>query len=184
MDAPSDMTDSDRWMTYGELGSVRRISRVSAVRLARRMKWSRQKGNDGFARVLVPVAWQEPAGDRTRDNPDDTHEEGPGVAADTTAAIAALEAAVTMLGKQLDHERTRADVAQGRLDDVQGKLADLQAELAAAMEVADRSSSELQAAQIAASEAQADAAELRQAEAARAGQGRLARLRAAWRGQP
>ena len=42
---------------------------------------------------------------------------------------------------------------------------------------------ELAAAQIGQAEAEADAAELRQAEAARKGRGRLARLRAAWRGE-
>ena len=50
------------------------------------------------------------------------------------------------------------------------------------MELANRSAAELQAAQIALGEAQAGAAEFEQArEAARAGEGLLARLRNAWR---
>src|ERR1700733_4154510 len=90
---------------------------------------------------------------------------------DAPAAVAALQAAVTMLGDQRSHERTRADVAQGRLDDLQSKLVDTQAELAAAMGVADRATAELDAVQMALSEAEADAAELRQAEAARKARG-------------
>jgi hypothetical protein len=44
----------------------------------------------------------------------------------------------------------------------------------------DRALADLQAAQIAQAEAEADAAELRQADAARRARGRWARIRAAW----
>ena len=134
MDAPLESDEAGRWMTYGQLAAARRINRASAERLARREKWRRQKGNDGFARVLVPLTFIEPAGDKTRDNP--PHEQGE--APPGTDAIAALQAAVTMLGEQLAHERTRADTAQAHLDGLRSKLADAQAELAAAMDVADR----------------------------------------------
>jgi hypothetical protein len=47
----------------------------------------------------------------------------------------------------------------------------------------DKLESELESEKIARAEAEADAAELRQAQVTRAGQGRWARLRAAWLGE-
>ena len=51
------------------------------------------------------------------------------------------------------------------------------------MDRADRAAAELQAAQIALGEAQADAAEVRQAFDASRSPGRWARIRRAWRGE-
>jgi hypothetical protein len=62
------------------------------------------------------------------------------------------------------------------------KLADAQTELAAAQDQAEAVCAQAAVAQMAQAEAEADAAELRQAEASRKDRGRLARLRAAWRG--
>ena len=64
-------------MTYGALAKIRGITRPSAERLARRMKWSRLGGNDGFARVLVPLAFIEPAGDKGKDGPREGQGEPP-----------------------------------------------------------------------------------------------------------
>lgn len=44
-----------RRMTYAELASVRGISITSARRLVLRHRWSRQIGNDGIVRVIVPL---------------------------------------------------------------------------------------------------------------------------------
>ena len=43
-------------MTYAELATVRGTSQPSAQRLVRRRGWSRQVGNDGVVRVLVPLS--------------------------------------------------------------------------------------------------------------------------------
>ena len=48
--------DGARRMTYAELAAVRGTLQPSAERLARRRGWPRQVGNDGVARVLVPLA--------------------------------------------------------------------------------------------------------------------------------
>jgi septal ring factor EnvC (AmiA/AmiB activator) len=207
MDSHQDMTGEARWLTYGQLASVRRISRGSAVRLARRMKWARQAGNDGFARVLVPVAWQEPAGDRTRDNPDDATEEGPRDSDASVAFQAALIAVREAHAGEVAALQTRANIAESfaselrsRLDEQAAAAAELRRELEAAKagveqveqgrETAEARADELRTrldeleAQLAARQEAVDAAEaLRQAEAARTGQGRWARLRAAWRGE-
>jgi hypothetical protein len=50
-----------RWMTYRELGKARGISAASAARLAYRKEWQRQPGNDGAARVAVPLGEDQPS---------------------------------------------------------------------------------------------------------------------------
>ena len=50
-----DITPATRRMTYPELGKARGISAKSAERLAQRRRWPRQIGNDGMARVVVPI---------------------------------------------------------------------------------------------------------------------------------
>ena len=46
-------------MTYAEIGKARGISAASAKRLALRHGWRKVAGNDGLARVSVPVTWLE-----------------------------------------------------------------------------------------------------------------------------
>lgn len=99
-----------------------------------------------------------------------------------------MEVAVTALREQLERAEGRADraetaatVLRQRFEDLTAKLADAQAELAAAMDQTGDAQRELEAVQIALGEAEADAAELRQAEDARRARGLVARLRAAWR---
>jgi hypothetical protein len=167
-DATSDVT----WMTYAELGLARGISAASAKRLAIRRHWRRRPGNDGTARVAVPMTEATPREDRAGDD-----------ASDVTKAVTALEAAVTALREQLERAEGRADraetaatVLRQRFEDLTAKLADAQAELAAAMDRAEQ-------AQDRAREAEGAAAELSRADDARKGRGRWARIRAAWRGE-
>lgn len=49
------MADDIRWMTYTELAEALGIGPDSARNLVRRKRWPRQTGNDGLARVGVPV---------------------------------------------------------------------------------------------------------------------------------
>ena len=213
MDAPLELDEAGRWMTYGALAKIRGITRPSAERLARRMKWRRQGGNDGFARVLVPVAFIEPAGDRAKDRPHEGQGEPPRDSDASVAFQAALIAVREAHAGEVVALQTRANVAESfaaelrvQLDDAQSELAMARAQVldavrtTAAIERAEAGLRheldgakaeaseatglrlELEAAQIGLSEAQADAAELRQAEVARKGRGRWARLRLAWRG--
>ena len=124
MDAPLESDEAGRWMTYGQLAAARRISRSSAERLARRMKWSRLGGNDGFARVLVPVAFIEPAGDKGKDRPREGQGEAPpgthAAAAFQTAMAAVREAhagEVGVLRDQLANSEKRAVRAEIRADE-------------------------------------------------------------------
>jgi hypothetical protein len=52
-------TGDTRSLTYAEIGKARGISAASAKRLALRHGWRKVAGNDGFARVSVPVTWLE-----------------------------------------------------------------------------------------------------------------------------
>lgn len=80
----------------------------------------------------------------------------------------------------LDEARQRADTLHQGLAAAEGLATSLRAELDAARQEAQAAA---EAAESARAEAEVDAAERQQAEAARKGRGRLARLRAAWRGE-
>src|SRR3954451_5381003 len=49
-------------MTYAELAAARSISLDAARRLVLRKQWSKQIGNDGLTRALVPAEYAEPVG--------------------------------------------------------------------------------------------------------------------------
>ena len=56
-----DSGGDSRWMTYAELAEARGIKEPAAVRLVQRRGWERHQGNDGSARVAVPVAELRPS---------------------------------------------------------------------------------------------------------------------------
>ncbi len=60
-DGGGDNGGDSRWMTYAELAEARGIKEPAAVRLVQRRRWERQPGNDGAARVAVPVAELRPS---------------------------------------------------------------------------------------------------------------------------
>jgi len=89
--APVTAADDTRSLTYAELGKARGISAASAKRLALRHGWHKEPGNDGLARVRVPVMALEasPAttGARRSSNP------SPATVPVATLAMAQREAA-------------------------------------------------------------------------------------------
>ena len=50
-------TDGGTWMTYDELAAARGIDRISAVKLALRNAWRKQRDKYRVARVRVPPEW-------------------------------------------------------------------------------------------------------------------------------
>jgi hypothetical protein len=92
------MTEDDagtdgRWLTYDEIAKLRGIKRIGAVRLVQRYKWRRMEGNDGKARVLVPVTALEPVRRTDAGNQDDNislNDRGTGAG---TNALSMLQAA-------------------------------------------------------------------------------------------
>ncbi len=186
-----DAGDDTRWMTYGELGEARGINTASAKRLAFRRKWRRQAGNDGTARVAVPVDEVRPRTGRPLSATEDI-----------SRLVSSLEAALATLREQLERERDRADRAveaaeQGaaRLEEAEARIAKLRAavdtaalvrhslERALTAEERARGQAEIAAAadRGARADAEAEVLAMRQAEQVRRQLGRVARLRAAWR---
>src|SRR3984957_18826892 len=118
-----DAGDDTRWMPYGEPGEARGINTASAKRLAFRRKWRRQAGNDGTARVAVPVDEVTRRAGRALNATEDI-----------SRLVSGLEAALATLREQLEHERDRADRAvkaaeQGaaRLEEAEARIAKLRA---------------------------------------------------------
>jgi hypothetical protein len=179
----------------------------SAQRLVLRQRWPRRPGNDGTARVGVP-AGAEKSPERhvaASDRPD-----GDGAGGDDRdvwRAISVLEEAVATLREELTRANARADSERDQAGALRERIEDLQSRVAMASGLEaeqGRLRGEIEAAQVAQAEAEADAAELRdqldqtrvQAEAAlqeavelkaaaeAAGRGgRWTRLKRAWRGE-
>jgi hypothetical protein len=157
-----DVAEDGVWMTYGEVAVARGVKRSAAIKLAQRHKWRKQAGNDGLARVLVPGDMAKP-GDRARDVRADVPIH---VSGDVAAYTVAFESALAALREAQDRERAGWTEERTRLADT-----------------IDGLRQDLEVARMALAEAEADAAELRQAETVRQRRGRWARLRAAWRGE-
>lgn len=168
-----------RWMTYAELGRARGINIASATRLAFRRKWKRHPGNDGTARVAVPIGEDKPPHDNRV-----THH------ADIPPVVRALETAVASLSERASVAETRADQAEARADRAEARAdradAALTGERARADELRGRLDglqNDLALLKAAHDQAQGEAETMRQAEAARKVRGLVARVRAALRGE-
>ena len=175
-------TGDFRWMTYAELGRARGISTASATRLAFRRKWRRQGGNDGVARVAVPVGEDQ----SKRDDRDDDR----GDIMPLELAISSLTEARQQAEKRAEAAETRADRAE-QLADAAHKRADVATMLADRMlarateaeKRADLAEGDAQQARADAQEAHQQIEDLRRADEARKARGLWQRMSAAWRGE-
>lgn len=166
-----------RWLTYADISRIRGIGRPSAVKLAQREGWERRPGNDGTARILVPVEWLKPAKKETPREP--SREELPLL----QDALVILRDQLGSADRRAEEAERRAEAAESRADaankrtDVAAALADrLIAQVTDAERRVDQARAEVRA-------ARQEAEQLRQADTARRGKGTWARLRAAWRGE-
>jgi hypothetical protein len=193
MDQPSEQSgdrsveqDEGRWLTYPELSAVRGIDKPSAIRLATRKRWRRQRDNRRVVRVLVPPEWLSPRYHST-DQPMARNTDRSGDQAGFTVALAAVQAAhageVAALHGQVAGLKERVDDLTGRLAAAQVDAERARADAQDAQVDAERARADAQDAQVDAERAQKVSEELWAAEVARKGRGRWARLRAAWRGQ-
>jgi hypothetical protein len=100
-----------RWVTYDELGRIRGIGRESAVKLAQRKRWRRVPGNDGEARVSVPLDWLVPAKTASEEaSPDHSPQASPDIAR-VMVALEATIAALTVRAERAEAEADRAIAA-------------------------------------------------------------------------
>jgi septal ring factor EnvC (AmiA/AmiB activator) len=175
--------DSGRWLTYPELAGVRGIDKPSAIRLATRKKWRRQRDNRRVVRVLVPPEWLTPRYQST-DLPMDRQDRDMDLSSDRTdfaAALAAVEAAhageIAALHGQVAGLKTLVDQTMAALADANARTDRSEAEireLRGQIEALHRQLVEAQ-------RAVEGADELRRQDDTRRAMGRWARLRAAWR---
>jgi hypothetical protein len=119
-------------LTYAELAEALGITPASAKRLAIRRGWPKQLGNDGKARVMVPLERLErPVSDDDTSEAtgeaasDSTGDDTSGDTRDARALIAFLEARVTDL--QSEAKEARATIADltgkaGRVDVLEALL--------------------------------------------------------------
>lgn len=104
-------------LTYAELAEALGITAASAKRLAIRRGWAKTPGNDGKARVAVPIERlqvEKPVtGDDTDVAPsDDAGDEGTAIA--TVAAI--LNGHIERLGSELEAVRAKLEAAERERD--------------------------------------------------------------------
>jgi len=108
-------------LTYAELAHRLSIKPASAKRLAQRRKWVRVVGNDGVARVHVPLEAVpgDVPDDATSDVSDDAN---PAVSSpvipELASRMAHLEGVIEGLKGQLEAEQRRADAAEARARDI------------------------------------------------------------------
>jgi hypothetical protein len=78
--------EAGRWMTYDELAAARGIDHLSAVKLALRHGWRKQRDKYRVARVCVPSEWAIP-------RPVEGSDDGADTGADSTLGSRSFEAA-------------------------------------------------------------------------------------------
>lgn len=116
------MTDT-KWMTYAELAEALGIGADSARNLVRRKRWPRQAGNDGLARVGVPVEYitenakPDAPSEPPADAPSDGGADGGIVITVLAHHISRLEAELEALKKERATERDRLEERAGALED-------------------------------------------------------------------
>jgi hypothetical protein len=193
-DITGDDTSDVTWMTYAELGEARGINAASAKRLAIRRHWRRHRGNDGTARVAVPVTEAVPRetkpGDDTSDVTEDVTSDSDinalrGELAFETALSAVREAKdgqIAALTGQIGLLMVQAETQAVLAIELKAQRDAARADLALAQQTADALRTDLDRANAETQAAQDAAEELRQDEIARRARGRWARLWDAWRG--
>jgi cell division septum initiation protein DivIVA len=122
------MTDT-KWMTYAELAEVLGIGGDSARNLVRRKRWLRQSGNDGLARVGVPVEYIDE--NAKPEAPIDTPADG---GADEAIVVTILANHISRLERELDALKQEHEAECERLEDraeaLEDKVAALEQDLA------------------------------------------------------
>ena len=161
-----------RWMSYVDIAAARGVSVASATRMARRKKWRRQPGNGPAVLVAVPLAELTRTEPRTKialpgQSPGqlalsslDSHPGQIGLPSpDIEAVVRGFEAAIAALGQRAESEAMA-----------------LHGQIAAAERRADQAEAALAA-------ERAEATRFREADKVRRAAGRMARLKAAWKGE-
>ncbi len=152
---------SRRWMTYAEIAAALNLPSVKAGEAkARRAKWERMLGNDGFARAAVPLSVLEEPHPLQRRNAEGRRNpyEGPMQALSLAAVLAELKITHEQVANEL---RRRAETAEAGAETAEARARQLADELAAQHERAGRTEVERDAARAEAAALRAEVARLR-----------------------
>jgi hypothetical protein len=104
-------------LTYDEIAERWSITGPSARNLARRRRWARAVGNDGRARISVPIeALPETPSEGTPEAPSEAPPEAPPITPSVEIRLARTEATLDALREIVTSERRRADAAEADRD--------------------------------------------------------------------
>jgi hypothetical protein len=133
-----------QFMTYREAATALGITVASARRLATRNKtWPRQVGNDGLARVGIPLD-RLPPDDLPVVAPDVPTDDIPDTGPDVMATVDALREHIDTLRDQLVKAEGRADAERARADAAQAEAMKLALDAMRAANERDDSRRELE----------------------------------------
>jgi hypothetical protein len=125
-DNGADGEPGSRWLTHRQLAEIRGISTASAIKLALRHRWRKQKDNRGLVRCLVPPEWTSPKRDIQADlSADERADAGADTGADKSSEISLVR---SVYETALEATTARADALQGQVEALKGEIA-LQAAL-------------------------------------------------------
>lgn len=99
-----------RWMTYREIAQALGVTLRAAEARARRGRWRRQQGNNGVARVEVPVGALDPATRPPRRRAEGEHE----YATKPPTVGAVLEELRAAHGRLVEELKQRVEAAEAR----------------------------------------------------------------------
>ena len=197
-DNGADAEPGSRWLTHRQLAEIRGISSASAIKLALRHGWRKQKDNRGTLRCLVPPEWINPKGADKQ-----TRQRMGELTLDRTnlSESASYEALTELHGRKIEPQ---IDALGGQIEALKGDIAAKTALIGSleaqrhdffAAEARAKRAEEAVAGERARADALRDQLEaaqeelrqaiqtLQKADDARKARGRWARLRAAWRGE-
>ena len=120
-DNGADAEPGSRWLTHRQLAELRSISTASAIKLALRHGWRKQKDNRGLVRCLVPPEWTSSKRDMQADpSADERADAGADVGADKSSEVSLLR---SVYETALEATTARVDALGGQIDALKGEIA-------------------------------------------------------------
>ena len=121
-------SESERWLTYAEVGDILGVSAAAARMLAKRRGWPRRTPNafGDRARVLVPadIAVRPRSASYAEHTAHAISSDQDGANEHDQANVRVFEQAITVLQEQLAIANARADRAEHRINELQAALSE------------------------------------------------------------
>ncbi len=114
-DDGADVEPGSRWLTHRQLAEIRGISTASAIKLALRHGWRKQKDNRGTVRCLVPPEWASPKDTQAMASADERADTGADKSSEISFLRGAYEAA-------LEAKKAQIDALEGQIEALKGEI--------------------------------------------------------------